>query len=80
MCTLRRVRSTCVECGGYLTGRAERQTRPGVATWGSWCPRCCGWWPDDETGQRANTDQPPAWRLTDDPLTITAVTREGPAP
>jgi hypothetical protein len=74
VCSRTRVvtRIQCVDCGGYLTGRAERRSRPGVPTWGSWCPRCCGWWPDVD-GAQADVDQPARWRLIDDPLTITPV-------
>ncbi len=35
--------STCSDCGGFLSGRAWP-----AGQWGYWCPRCRGWWPDDE--------------------------------
>jgi hypothetical protein len=43
--------------------------------WGSWCARCCGWWPwVDEAGREVDDDDRPApYRLTDDPFTITPV-------
>ncbi len=62
------MRTSCVECGSMLQGRAYPRGR-----WGAWCPRCHGWWPDSDDGRRADTDQPPSWRLTDDPTVVTPV-------
>lgn len=54
------VRTTCVRCGMMLTSRAWPHGR-----WGSWCPKCNGWWPDHADGRKRNVDQPPRWELVD---------------
>ena len=50
-------RTTCIACGGFLSDRAWPAGRRG-----SWCPRCRGWWPDDDDHP---DDRPPRWRLVD---------------
>lgn len=63
--------STCHDCGGFLSGRAWPAGR-----WGSWCPRCRGWWPDDD--DRPDT-RPARWRLADTATHGTVLRRAGPA-
>jgi len=61
----------CHDCGGQLEPRVERDFNPLHPRWGAWCPRCGGWWPDEDDGTSADLARPAAYRLTDDPLTIT---------
>ena len=60
----------CVECKSFLVRRTEKATRPSKPTWGVWCPRCHGWWPEDGAN-RTDLDRPAQWTLTHDPPTIT---------
>lgn len=56
-------------CGGYRSGRkAGDATHP--MRWGSWCPRCYGWWPHDEQDGPVDDRQPARLTLRDSPMRI----------
>ena len=61
----------CYHCRGLVVGRAEHEDNAMDARWGSWCPRCHAWWPDEPDGTHPDTDRPAPYLLVDKPFSIT---------